>query len=168
MTILDMLLWFLGGLAVIALICVGTLWLEKNFPGEQYDERQKIARGSAYRVGFFVGLIWLFLGVLIWKELGDWLMLYFFLGFEAQALAFHFYCLLTHAALPMSEKPWTAIISYGAIAAVDAVNVITSSRMDARWPEKPPVNTWMQLSMAVGFGALAILHLIQHLRDRKE
>ncbi len=168
MRILEMLLWLLGGLAMIVLVCIGVLWVEKKFPGKLYDERQKAARGNAYRLGFFLGLLWWFLGALLWDALGDWLILYFFLGLEVQALAFHVYCLLTHAALPMSEKPWTPILSYGLLAVFDAVTVVDSLRLDARFPEKPPVNTWMRLTMAAGFGTLCVLHLIQYLREKKE
>ncbi len=170
MTILDILLWLLGGLAAVVLLCFAALWMEKAFPGKSYDERQMKARGNGYRLGFFVGLLWMFgcAAYLTFTENSENMALLLFLGFMTQTLTFHIYCLATHAALPMSEKPLTAILSYGILAVFDGVNVVLASQIDQRWPEKPQVNTWIQLSMAVGFGALSIMHLIQYLRDRKE
>ncbi len=170
MGILEMLLWLLGGLGAIILLCVCTLWLEKNFPGEEYDERQKIARGNAYRLSFGVGIIWTFAYILYITFWGnrDIMLVVLWFGFFAQTMTFHIYCLLTHAALPMSQKPMTTIIGYGVLTAVYVFQTVIAIDIDARWPEKPQANTWMKLSLAVWFGVLTSMHLIQYLRDKKE
>ncbi len=170
MTLLRTTLLLIGGVMALGALCRGMLFLERNFPGKQYDERQKAARGNAYRAGFYFGLVWLVASELIvgYDAPEGVPMLVLFLGLLAQMLVFHIYCLLTHAALPLSEKPWMSIASYGLMAAFYAVNVFTARNIAARWPVKPMVNTLIQLSMAVGFGTLSVMHLIQYLRDRKE
>lgn len=170
MTITEMLLWLLLGLVAIVALCFAVLWFEKNFPMTNFDERQQISRGKAYRVGFYVSAIWSIVSLFYIMFGGDidGMIMIIFLGFSAQALAFHTYCLLTHAALPMSQKPVSTIVSYSILSAFYAVNVCIAKGLDSRWIDKPPVNTLLQLSLAVGFSALAIMHLIQYLRDKKE
>ena len=47
MSILSVIGWILAALAGIVLLCLGVLWVQKRYPSEEYDERQKIARGKA-------------------------------------------------------------------------------------------------------------------------
>ena len=47
MSVFHALLLMLGMLAAMVLVCLLVIWLEKELPGDQYDERQKIARGHA-------------------------------------------------------------------------------------------------------------------------
>ena len=47
MRILPVIGWIVGILAGIVLLCMGVLWVQKRYPSEDYDERQKIARGKA-------------------------------------------------------------------------------------------------------------------------
>lgn len=121
-------------------------------------------------MGFYVGGVWYIVPILYIMFGGDrdGMLLVVFFGFLAQTMAFHIYCLLTHAALPMSQKPVTTIVSYGVLAASQVVYLLIGIDLDGRWPDKPPVMTWLYLSMAVGFGALCVMHLIQYLRDKKE
>ncbi len=169
MTLLQITLLLTAGVVVLGALCWGILFLERHFPSKQYDERQKVARGNAYRAGFYLGLVWLIASGLVvgYDAHEGTLMFVLFLGFVAQMLVFHIYCLLTHAAMPLSEKPWMSIASYGIMAVFYGVNVFTARNIDARWPDKPMVNTLIQLTMAVGFGSLSLMHLIQYLRDRK-
>lgn len=170
MEMLKILLWLLAGLSVIILLCFGVLWLERNFPMKTYDERQQVSRGKAYRLSFFVGAIWWFVSIvyLTFGGNSDNVLLVLWLGFFVQAMTFHMYCLLTHAALPLSQKPMTTILSYGLMAVVYGANALMANSIDNRWSDKPPVNTWLHLSLAVFAGALSIMHLIQYLRDKKE
>lgn len=170
MAITEMLLWILLGLAAIVALCFAALWLEKHFPMTNFDERQQIARGKAYRLSFGVGIIWIIVSILYMSFGGnmDNMPVILWFSFLAQTITFHIYCLLTHAALPMSQKPMTAILSYGLLTLVYVVNTVIAIDIDTRWPDKPQANTWMKLSLAVWFGGLTIMHLIQYLRDRKE
>ncbi len=169
MTILEMLLWILGGLGVIVLICKAALWLERYFPGEEYDERQKIARGNAYRVYFYVSIIWLLLGLCLWIWLEEeWLFQFFALGIQIQIMTFNIYCFLTHADMPLSSKPKVMIRGNAAMAVYFWIQTVIAVRQNAQWPEKAPISALFRLSIAVGFAFMAILYLIQHLRDQKE
>ena len=118
MTALQGIGMILGALFVLLLICVAVIRLERQFPSKKYDERQRLARGNAYRVSFTVGLVY-YLAVcayLIWQvdksdvKVEPYLLI--FLGLLVQTMVFHIYCLLTHAALPLGEKPWVAVVSY--------------------------------------------------------
>ena len=48
----------LGILALLVAVCLGVVWLERRFPGKKFDERQKIARGNAYRLSSWVGNVY--------------------------------------------------------------------------------------------------------------
>ena len=88
---------FLFAVAVMAIaaICAVVVHIEKNFPGEKYDERQKIARGNAYRFGHWVGeawwlfLLWYFLMGSGKENFAAEPYLLIAVGFVLQALSFH-------------------------------------------------------------------------------
>lgn len=50
MSAMKFLVFSLGVLILLVLVCLGAVWLERRFPGKRFDERQKIARGNAYRL----------------------------------------------------------------------------------------------------------------------
>ena len=56
---------FLSAIVIIALagVCGLVVYLERNFPSEKYDERQKVARGNAYRFSHGVGMVY-YIGLL--------------------------------------------------------------------------------------------------------
>ncbi len=170
MIILYGILAMLAVVAAICGICFVMIWWERRHPSKNYDERQQLARGKAYRVGFYVSAVWYMIALLyiLFDGDTDGMILIIFMGFWTQALAFHIYCLLTHAALPWSQKPVSTIVSYGILSGFYAINIWAAQGIDSRWTDKPPVNTFLQLSLAVGFGALATMHLIQYLREKKE
>ena len=105
----------LGMLALVFVICLGTRWLERRFPDDYFDERQKIARGKAYRLSDSIGEIYFFLLALyLMKQDGGegciapYILVLF--GVVLKLLVFRVYCVLTHSDTPLGEKPYLHII----------------------------------------------------------
>ena len=108
-------------LTILVLLTFCSVWVGKKFPSQRYDERQKIARGNAYRFAFWVGgacylsmLILMIYGVEGRAVAEPYLLVY--LCMAVQALAFHIYCFVTRSAMPFDEKPGVAIFCYASMA----------------------------------------------------
>ena len=165
--------WFLltmGVLLALMLLCAAVIYMERKFPSENYDERQKQARGQAYRLSFWVGILYYFMVmcIMIFGEKGamyiePYLLLFF--GFMLQVMVLHIYSVMTHAAVPLSEKPGVAIISYFVMGVLNLL-------MNDYSKPFPLVGERSVSSIRPVLGimalALASMHLIQLLRDRKE
>ena len=102
MSVISALLLLCGIVAVLLLLCAVVIWFEKKHPSKDYDERQKIARGNAYRFSFWMGFVYyfvLYIAVLWYfpKELrsGNVAPAMFF-GMLIQGISFHIYCVFTH------------------------------------------------------------------------
>ena len=65
MRILPVIGWIFAALAAIVLLCLGVIWVQKRYPSENFDERQKLARGKASTLALIVGVVY-FLGVCLW------------------------------------------------------------------------------------------------------
>lgn len=166
---------FAVAVMVIAAICAAVVHIEKNFPGEKYDERQKIARGNACRFSLWLGEIYyLILLPYFVMHIGktEWEAEPFLLisvGVVLQVLGFHTYCLLTHSALPLGQKPMPAILNYCLIGVMHQV-------LYFRW--RIPEGTvglsgyesygMFYLLLSLFFFSLALLHLINYLRKEKD
>lgn len=168
MTVWKMLFWFLCALVAMVLLCLGTMYLEKKAPRNDYDERQKQVRGNAYRLSFALGISYqlvLFALTDFQKELPLKLSTMIYLGVLVQLLVCHIYCLLNHAALPLSEKAWLGIGTYlltgfGQLASFYS-NMNLYQRVGLQLGYTPPwEGIWLKLALAVTSFALAIMHLI--------
>lgn len=117
-------LLMLGVVAVLVLLCLGTMWFQRNLGPEKYDERQQAQRGKAEHFARVVSFVY-FLAAMCLEiyqtdktvRLVDGYML-IFLGLMLQTMAFDSYTLLTDAALAPSEKPQTFIASGIALGAM--------------------------------------------------
>ncbi len=165
-TIVIILLLLLGNV----LLCFAAVWFEKKFPGRQYDERQILARSKAHRLAYWVGFVYYMVVVMILiyqvegtKTVEPYLLVLG--GVFLQELVIHTYCLITHAALPLSQNPaptiagfifmgithiltfWVHYKRYGTILTVGQSTIV-----------------YVYLITGIGFLYLALLHLIQALR----
>ena len=167
MTILTGTLLIIGGFLAMGLLCWGLLWLERRAPVEDYDERQKQARGSAYRISFWLGIIYYFCIATFGAMDGDpnTFSVMVMGGIVVQILAFHLCCLLTHASLPLSRKPMAAV----AVCGLFAVKHLTELFM-AGFDFQTPLHegALLKLMCGVSFALLAVIHLIQARLERKE
>lgn len=173
MSILQVVFGLLGILLGIVLLCLGVIYLERKAPGEKYDERQKSMRGNAYRLSFFAGLIYYLVVTTILirqvdgeKTVEPYLLIYF--GLELQVMVLHTYCLLTHSALPLSEKPATSIVCY------TVSGLIQLGYIFNRLGDFPLAMVghgsagWIHLTGGVFFLYLAAMHLLHLLWKEKE
>ena len=160
---------------VIAGACALTVFLEREFPSEKYDERQKLARGNAYRFSFLISVVYyLVLMIVFLMNNGklEWTVQPFawvFIGILIQLQSFHIYCLMTHCALPLGSKPIPAILCYFLMGGVylaqyflqyipgDVVGFTGAYSFNL-----------FRLLVALDFFSLAVLHLIAFLRKEKE
>ena len=164
--------------AVIALIvaaCALAVYVGRNFPSEKYDERQMIDRGNAYRFSHWIGLIYYF-GLLVYFvfRIGkkDWVLEPFLLvaiGILIQLQSFHIYCLMTHSALPLGEKPVPTIIGNFLLGGLYlAQYFLQYIPEDTPWLSGAQSMNLFRLLISFDFFALAVMHLIAHLRKEKE
>ncbi len=165
-------------IASIVVACVLAVYLERNFPTEKFDERQKIARGNAYRFSHWVGMIYYF-GLLVYFTLhtgkSEWVLEPFLLltiGILIQLQSFHIYCLLTHSALPLGEKPMPTIVCYFIMGGMYLLQYfgqyIPLDAAKAAGLDGAMSYNLLRLLIALDFFALAVLHLIGLLRKEKE
>lgn len=171
-----MLVLFLAvvAIAVLAAVCAIVVYLERNFPGEKYDERQKVARGNAYRLCFWVGMVYylILIPYLVMGVYDEWVVepyLLVTIGFILQMLSFHIYCLMTHSALPLGEKPIPTVVSYFLLGGMYLAQylLLNTGGNTVDFSGYESVNG-LRLLMALGFCFLAVVHLIAYLRKEKE
>ena len=160
-------------LAGIVLTCLAACWMEKNFPSEKFDERQKGVRGRGYRLAFWVGVIYMLMILIILigqvdgeEKVEPYLLVFY--GFFIQAMVFHVYCLINHAALPFSEKPIVPFLGYTILG---IMNLASFRNTVARWPLSlvgHGTTAWTSLVVMFSWFSLAFMYLIQLLRREKE
>ena len=160
----------LGILALLVAVCLGVVWLERRFPGKKFDERQKIARGNAYRLSSWVGNVYflVILAIMIrWPDLTRFVEPYLliFLGLELEVMVMHIYCIITHASLPFSEKPAVTIYSYLFIGVLYLTMVDFSRPLELVGYD---CNRLIWLSLGLLFLAVAVMHILSLLHREKE
>lgn len=171
---------FLFVIVIAAIVVAGVLavYLERHFPTEKFDERQKIARGNAYRFSHWTGMIYYF-GLIVYFVLHtgkrEWAVEPFVLlmiGILIQLQSFHIYCLMTHSALPLGEKPLPMIISYTLLGAMYLVQYffqyIPKDAAEAAGLTGAGSFNLMRLLISLDFFSLAVMHLIGLLWKEKE
>ena len=169
MLIVKTILIALGLLGTVTVLCAGGTWLEKKSTIRDYDERQMKIRGKAYRLVCLTGAVY-FTPVVIWQMLladsgltSSHTYLVLFLGVWGLVLLFYTYCLWNGAALPLTDKhPWAigVCLLFGGYEIVKFIGYGSELRV-AQMGMVP-------LLMGAGFLYLAVLHLIQHLKERGE
>ena len=167
---------FLTVIAIVTIvgICALTVYLEREFPSEKFDERQKIARGNAHRFSWWIGMAYYF-GLMVYFVFhvgkSGWTLQPFLLvviGIMLQLQSFHIYCLMTHSALPLGEKPIPTILGNLVLGALYLVQYFAQHiPEDVGYAGAYSMNLF-RLLLSADFFCLAILHLIAYLRDRKE
>ena len=170
MLILKGILWMLAALLGIGALCGFCLWMEKRAPSEEYDERQKIEQGKASNISLVTGLLY-FIVVMCWMYLDEMhvdTVFLIFTGLLLELMVYHVYCLMTHAALPLSRKPWVSIGNYTILGVAWALR---ASMYDPSWGmtlEGSGSRFWMHVMTSFCCLSLAAMHLISCLRDKRE
>jgi len=109
MSILKIALSLLAVLAGIVLLCLGVIYLEKKMPVKNFDERQKQAHGRAYRISYWVGLVYYLIAMLVCvnqvgKEKTIEPYLLFLFGIMLQLTVDATYRMMTNCDLPLYQK----------------------------------------------------------------
>ena len=174
MRIFPVIGWILAALVGIVLLCLGVLWVQKRYPSEDYDERQKIARGKASNLAVIVGMLY-FLGISYTlinqvdnpKTVEPYLLV--MIGILLMTMVDHTYCLLCHAALPFSQKGISTAICYLICGLVDIGQFALRRDWVATlsWVGKG-TQPLFYLLIGVAFLCLGLMHAIAWLWDRKE
>ena len=173
MVVICAVLLILLALAGIMLLCLAAVWVEERYPVEEYDERQKAARGRGYRLSMITGLVYYtcVAFVLIFQVDGKKAIepfLLVVLGIILQGSVLHTYSILSNAALPLSGKPVVTILSSL------FCGVLQLFAFSVHWRQFPAglvghgSSSWVFLIVGISFFYLALLHIIQLIRDRKE
>ena len=173
MSILQVTGMIVGALALVMALCAAAVWLEKKFPGKEYDERQKFAKGRGYRLSFWVGMVY-FLAVAVVligqvdgeKTVEPYLLV--MIGLILQVMVDHTYCLFTHSALPLSQNRVVAVLGYMVCGTLQLTQFSIWSNRDGFALVGHGSSAWIWLIAGCYFFYIAVLHVIQALLDRKE
>ena len=167
-------LLFVAVIAFIVLAGVLAVYVGRNMPSEKFDERQKIARGDAYCFCHWVGLVYYF-GLMIYfifhTGKTGWHaepFVLLFIGILIQLQSFHIYCVMTHSALPLGEKPMPTIIGYLVLGTMWLAMYFGQYVPEDVGLTGAGSYNLFRLLTALDFYALAALHLIGLLRKEKE
>ena len=166
---------FVAVVALVAIACWAAVYAGRNFTSKKYDERQQIDRGNAYRFSFHVGTFYylVLLGYFIFHTgKSEWVLEPFVLvmiGILLQLQSFHIYCVMTHSALPLGEKPLSTIIGYLALGAMYlAQYFLQYIPEDVVGFTGASSHNLVRLLISLDFFSLAGLHLISLLWKEKE
>lgn len=157
----------------IVLLCIAVTRMEKTAKSSEYDERQQLVRGRGHRLSNFVSAIYMLAIMIVMvgqvdgeKTVEPWLLV--FGGFLIDTLVFHVYCLINHAALPLSSKARSVIPGYSVVGVI----WLLTYRNTQRWggPSLVGYGTTgvMDLMLSFYWFALSALHLIAQFRREKE
>lgn len=173
MSILQVTGMIVGVLALVMALCAAAVWLEKKFPGKEYDERQKIAKGRGYRLAFWVGILYYaVIGIVLIgqvdgeKTVEPYLLV--MIGLMLQAMVDHTYCLFTHSALPLSQNRVVTVFGYVVCGTLQLVQFRIWSKRDGLALVGHGSSPWIWLIAGCCFFYLTVLHVIQALMERKE
>jgi len=170
MIVVKAVLIMLGALLALVALCWGLLRMQRRAPTEEYDERQKIEQGKASQISMMVGFMY-FLLVICWMYLdmmpaeGYFLI---FVGLMLEMMVYHICCLLTHSALPLSQKPWRSIGGYAVLGTVWSLH---AALYDPAWGlslRGSGGKFWTFVMTACCCYALVVMHLINWFWKEKE
>ena len=169
MTIIHGILLILAGAAVLLGICWGLLRWGRGRQTE-YDERQCLERGNAYRISFWIGIAYYLVVITLAALDGTAEDLYFLimLGVLIQILAFHFCCLLTHAELPLSKRPGAAIASDFLLGAWFFFNAFRGGITLGTKLSEIRTFAWIDLLCGAAMVFLGLMQTVQFCRKREE
>lgn len=173
MNLWQLILLICGVFLGIVLFCLGVIYWQKRHVSEEYDERQIQAQGRASQLAMFTGQIYFLFVIMILirqvdlpKKVEPWLLV--FIGILLMLTVDNTYRLLTHASMPLSAKPIPTIV-FGFLGGLIQFFYIWHSLDEMPFTlTGHGTSGWLHLLTGIEFFYIALLHLIQYLRDRKE
>lgn len=173
MNLLSLVLMIGGVLLGIVLFCAGVIYWQNRNTSEEYDERQMQAQGRASQLAMTTGLVYFLFVIVILirqvdlpKKVEPWLLV--FIGILLMLTVDNTYRLLMHASMPLSAKPIPTIV-FGFLGGLIQFFYIWHSLDEMPFTLIGHGTAgWLHLLTGIEFFYIALLHLIQYLRDRKE
>ena len=173
MNLLGIFAVVLGIFGAIIALCTFVVYLEKHFPSDSFDERQKLSRGRAYRLSAGVSYLYFLVVALCLlrqvdgeKRVEPYLLVYF--GLMLQLMVDHTYCVMTHSALPLTQKRSTAIISYLFSGAIFTTMFFMHQEQYGISFVGHGTSALLFLMTGCCFFYLVLMHGVQLVLDRKE
>lgn len=175
-------------IAVLA-VCAMLAWVEKKKTPKQFDERQQIARGKAYKWACVTGLCYFIaialLDLVLPSGVQADLFLLIMIGITLAVFVCECYCCFHDAYLPLSKSPKANIIMLYALAAMyllQAVNQVSRLRVSFTEEGLKVVDfgevmlnatgdssvVWGFLMVAVMSATIATVELVRYLRSKAE
>lgn len=149
----------IGILAALLGLCAVAIRVRQKYPGEQYDERQKQARGEAYQLAFWLGTVYyLLIGLIIGIERLDSELIFQLLiaGILGQFMVLNFYSFMNYASLPVGKNSMSSVVCFFALGAMYLIEHFVVFQ------------SWVPLATGICFLTMAALHLINLIRQNKE
>ena len=113
MTILQGILLTVLGMLILLGLCWGLLrWDKRKIKLNEYDERQNVERGNAYKISFWIGIVYYLVVVTLgaFDKSTDDLLFLVMLGILIQFTAFNFCCMLTNAEISLQGNTVLSIV----------------------------------------------------------
>jgi len=113
MTFLQGILLIVLGMLLLLGLCWGLLhWDKRKIKLNEYDERQNVERGNAYKISFWIGIVYYLVVVTLGAFDGGTDDLHFLvmLGILIQFTAFNFCCVLTNAEISLQGNTVLSIV----------------------------------------------------------
>ncbi len=168
MVILCGILIMLAVIAAIAGLCLLVIWWDRNHPPKNYDERQSMERGKAYRLSTWVGLIY-FLVVMVLQinEIRVEPYLLTAAGVMLMLTAFMVYGFLTNSYLTLTQRPLGTAVCFLLLGAMQVFNFVLRNDLDPLSFTGHGAFGWVMLMLAVVYFTTGTGYLILALRREK-
>lgn len=162
---------FFVGTVIITLLVVGLIWLSINRfttgnwkpRSDKFDERQQLARGKAFRTGFWTLLV----GIALWLVLdifevalplttAAYFTTLLFIGAGVYAVE----CVFRDAYVALNDNPMRWILTDAFIVAINALCSYTNFRVNR--------NGWLNLGCALMLGSVLVALIVKTILNRQE
>lgn len=171
MTILHSILLIIVG----ALVLLGLCWVllragRAGNQNDEYDERQRLERGNAYRIAFWIGIAYYVVVITLGAMDGTAEILHFLVmvGIQIQILAFHFCCLLTQSLFSLVKNTRTSIGVDFLLGTLSLYNAFRGGvTLDTKVSELG-TSGWIELLCGMAFIYMGLMQVIQLLCREKE
>ncbi len=169
MLILYGVLAMLAVIAAIIGLCLLIIWWEKRHPSQNYDERQSMERGKAYRLSTWVGLVYFL--VVVELQINEIQVEGYLLtmgGLMLMLTSFMVYGFLTNSYLTLTQRPLGTAICFLLLGAMQTFNFALRNDMVPLSFTGRGAFSWAMLMLAVVYFTTGIGYLILALGREKD
>ena len=154
---------------VALLVLYGVCRLLLRWDGKRegrYDERQKEAQGRAYRIAFWVGIVYLFAAMFLIQiglSVATWLLL--FLGLMLMLMTYRFCCMLLKVGNPIFRNPKESLVCDLILIGISAVDLFRGLE---GWFRRGVMDSqfWFAIILGICFIVLCGVDIMELRRER--